>query len=188
MAIIKTTNQYKVASNKPIDTKALVKTYAELISKTTWQTTNDKGNTVDIAYNGMLTAVWLNNVDPTKNGIYFLHDPAVTGIFGVPDVTNEANWHKLGTIDALPGLTEQITALQSELETIKSDVDELQDSATEVVDLFEKLPEIGKSGKLYVVTEDATTYVWHNGKYLLVGDGADDADIQIIHGGKASAN
>jgi hypothetical protein len=136
----------------------------------------------------MLTAVWLNNTDTTKNGIYFLHDPAVTGIFGVPDVTNEANWHKLGTLDALPGITEQISALQKELEDIKEDVEELQDSATVVKENRSDFPEEGTHGKLYIATAEAKTYVWVNNDYLPVGDGAgDDAvDIQIIHGGSAN--
>jgi hypothetical protein len=189
MAIVNTTTQYSYTGPKPLDSKALVQTYAKLLSTATW--TVDGKN---IAYNGMITAVWLDKetVDgesklSDKNGIYFLHDPNVTSTRNPdPDVTNEANWHRLGGIDNLPGLADQVASIQAELEALQSDVSELQESATEVVELFEQLPETGKAGKLYVVTEDATTYVWHNGKYLLVGDGADENDIQIIHGGSAN--
>ena len=187
MAVIKTTNQYKVTSKGPVDTKALVKTYAELLSKSTWQTTNEAGKVVDIAYNGMITAVWLNSADLTKNGIYFLHDPKVTNILGTPDVTIESNWHKLGGIDNLPGLAEQISAVQNDLEKVKSDVDELQDSATVVMEFRSQFPETGLPGKLYVAMKEATTYVWYNGDYLPVGDGGDNDEIQIISGGGPTA-
>jgi hypothetical protein len=178
-------NQYKYSGRGPLDAKALVKTYIELLKPETWLVEMD-GVTKSCVYNGMITAVW-GDSDNSKNGVYFLHDSNIktSGAQKNLNVELESNWHRLGDIDALNGLSEQIAAIQRELETVKSEIDELQDSATEVVELFEQLPETGKSGKLYVVTEDATTYVWHNGKYLLVGDGADEADIQIIHGGSA---
>jgi sulfur carrier protein ThiS len=178
MAILKSADQFKYTGKGPLDAKSLVKTYAELLMTSTW---TDDGTLV--AYNGMIVAVWLDT--EANNGIYFLHDSAVTKPIHKPDVTNSANWHKLGGVNDLPGLTEQLSQMQEELEAVQKDVSELKESATEVVELFEQLPETGKSGKLYIVTEDATTYVWHNGKYLLVGDGADEADIQIIHGGSA---
>lgn len=187
MAIIKTANQYKSTNKGPVDAKALVKTYNELISKTTWQTTNDAGKTVDIAYNGMITAVWLNNTDPSKNGVYFLHDASVTSILGVPDVTKEANWHRLGGLNDLPGLAEQVTVVQKELDSVKEDVSELQDSATVVVKTTAELPNPGLPGKIYVVTEEARTYVWYNNDYLPVGDGGDNDEIQIIAGGGPTA-
>jgi hypothetical protein len=181
MAVIIDTNQYKYNKKGPLDAKALVKTYADLLKTTTW-TVNDS----IAAYNGMITAVWLDKDDngnlTDKNGIYFLHDKNVTKVTGVPDVENADNWHRLGGLDSLPDVSDQITAIQNGLKDLQEDVNELQDSATEVV---ESLPETGKPNKLYVVAEEATTYVWHNGKYILVGDGADDEDIQIINGGKA---
>jgi hypothetical protein len=189
MAIIQTANQYSNTGKKPLDAKALVQTFAALTSTTTWL--NNDGEIT--AYNGMLTAVWLDKVDSQlsdKNGIYFLFDPEVTSTRGtksIPDVTKEANWHKLGGINDIPGLTEQIAQIQEELEAVKNDVDELQESATVIIEPGQQLPETGTSGKLYVVLEEATTYVWYNNAYMPVGDGVSDEtpEIQIIHGGSA---
>lgn len=187
MAIQSSTNQYVIKGKGPLDAKALVKTYAELLNPNTWLVDG-----VASAYNGMITAVWLdkdqNGNLTDKNGIYFLHDTTVTNTRGFPNVEIEANWHKLGGIENLPGLADQIAAIQTGLDDLQKDVEDLKDSATEVVELFEQLPKSGVPGKLYIVTEDATTYVWHNGKYLLVGDGADEADIQIIMGGSPTDN
>lgn len=181
-AINRDTN-YEVSAKKPLDARSLVKTYNDLTNIDNW--VNSSGN--PIVYNGMIVAVWLNTADPSKNGIYFLHDAAVTSAKGTPDVTKETSWHKIGGIDALPDIADQVTALQGELETIKSDVDELQDSATVVVNAFDALPKPGIAGKIYVVTEDAMTYVWYNNDYLPVGDGGGDAEeIQVIHGGRAA--
>lgn len=186
MAIANTQNQYLYTGKGPLDAKSIVKTYTDLLSLATWQTPDG----VFTAYNGMIVAVWLNNTDMTKNGVYFLHDHTVTTARAKPDVTNEANWHKLGGINDLPGLNDQILNIQNELEAVKEDVENLQDSATVVIEPGQKLPDTGLSGKIYVVLEEATTYVWYNGAYLPVGDGAGDdtPDIQIIYGGKASAN
>jgi hypothetical protein len=178
-------SNYEVNVKKPLDSRSLVKTYDDLLNIDNW--VNAKGS--PIVYNGMIVAVWLNTADTSKNGIYFLHDSSVTSAKGTPDVTKENNWHKIGGIDALPGLADQVTSLQSELEAVKSDVDDLQDSATVVVNLKADLPEIGMPGKIYVVTEEAMTYVWYNNDYLPVGDGGGATEeIQIIHGGSASAN
>ena len=182
MAILKSANQYKYSGKGPVDAKALVKTYAELLEVTTW-TLDEKV----VAYNGMITAVWLNKDDTSKNGVYFLHDPNCTTALKAPDVTNEANWHKLGSIDNLPGLADQIATIKNDLEKVQSDVDDLQDSATVVVDLKSKLPTIGTAGKIYVVTDEAMTYVWYNNDYLPVGDGGDNDEIQIISGGGPTA-
>jgi hypothetical protein len=177
------TSNYEVTIQKPMDARMIVETYSDLTTESNWKTSDGRL----IAYNGMITAVWLDkDADDNitdKNGIYFFFDPTVKDLWeDEPDVTKEENWHRLGSIDSLPGLAEQITTLQDGLRELQADVGELQSSATEVV---ESLPEIGKPNKLYVVAEEATTYVWHNGKYILVGDGADDEDIQIINGGKA---
>lgn len=91
MAITNIKNQYKFTGKGPVDSKTLVKTYADLLDVTTW--------TVDgtlVAYNGMIVSVWLDST-AENNGIYYLHDSTVTSILGTPDVTNSANWHKLGS-------------------------------------------------------------------------------------------
>lgn len=184
MAILPSTNQYRIKGKSPLDAKALVKTYEDLRKPETW--TVDK---VFSAYNGMITAVWLDDTDETLNGVYFLHDPAITSTRGNPDVTNPANWHKLGGLDNLPGLADQIAGIQSDLEKVQKDVDELQDSATVVKDSKSQFPEIGLPGKIYVATNEAMTYVWYNDDYLPVGDGVNaggEIDIQIIHGGSAN--
>ena len=176
--------QYAYSGKGPLDSKALVKTYAELLAPATWLV-NEKA----AAYNGMLVAVWLNKDDTTKNGIYFLHDPNCTTTLKTPDVTLEANWHKLGEISDLQGLSEQVAALATELESVKADLVEVQETATVVLQTADELPEIGVANKLYVVATEAKSYVWVNGTYLPVGDGvgSGDVDIQIINGGGPSA-
>ena len=126
MAIVTNANQYKHAGKGPVDAKSLVKTYAELLNPETWAV--KIGNkTSAAAYNGMIVAVWLNKDDPSKNGIYFLHDSQVTSALGNPDVTNEANWHKFGNIEDLPDFASQIVALQADLNDLKTRVDKLED-------------------------------------------------------------
>jgi hypothetical protein len=186
MAITNIKNQYKFAGKGPVDAKALTKTYAELLKVETWQVTNESGAKINTAYNGMITAVWLNKEDTSKNGIYFLHDASVTSALSTPNVTLEANWHKLGGLNDLPGLAEQVAAVQSELEAVKADVDELQDAATVVKEFRAEFPEQGLPGKIYVAMKEAMTYVWYNNDYLPVGDGSND-DIQIIRGGGPTA-
>jgi hypothetical protein len=178
MAILKSADQFKYVGRGPLDSKAIVRTYAELLLTSTW--TTDETLT---AYNGMIVAVWLDTDE--NNGVYFLHDKAVTKSLHKPDVTNPDNWHRLGSIDNLQGLAEQISAIQEDLESITSDVGELKKSATDIVATMLDLPDVGSAHKLYVVTEDAKTYIWHDNKYLPVGDGAGDAniDIQVIMGG-----
>ena len=183
MAILNSDNQYLAKGAKPLDAKSLVKTYAELLLPETWLVDGVSG-----AYNGMITAVWLNTADVSKNGIYFLHDSAVTTARGKPDVTKEANWHRLGGVETLPGLVDQLKALQDELDTVKEDIKELQDSATIVRNSKAEFDEVGLPGKIYVATEEAMTYVWYNNDYLPVGDGVGNVEIQVIHGGSANGN
>ena len=118
MAILKSANQYKYSGKGPLDSKALVKTYSELFDVATW-TLDDK----IIAYNGMVTAVWLNKDDTSKNGVYFLHDPNCTSNLKTPDVTNKENWHKLGGSDDLQGLSEQIAYVQNDLAQTQSNIE-----------------------------------------------------------------
>ena len=100
-------NQYKYAAKGPLDAKSLVKTYTDLLSVETWQVETN-GRKVNGAYNGLITAVWLNKADPSKNGIYYLYDESVTSVLGTPDVTNATNWHKLEDISALTDLTAKV--------------------------------------------------------------------------------
>lgn len=183
MAILKSSDQFKYTGRGPLDSKAIVRTYSELLSEATWTVDNKF-----VGYNGMIVAVWLNTADTSKNGIYFLQDSAVTKPIDKPDVTNEANWHRLGNVESLDGLSGQIGELKLALKEARDDIEALQDSATVVVDTFDALPKPGVYGKIYVVTGEAMTYIWHNNRYLPVGDGGDTVEIQIIHGGSASAN
>ena len=122
MAIQKKSDQLLYQSRGPLDPRSLVKTYADLLNIDTW-TYDD----VLVAYNGMLVAVYLDKVAASNNGIYYLFDSSVTKITHKPDVTSSANWHKLGGIESLPGLAEQISTLQDALAKIQSEVDDLQD-------------------------------------------------------------
>lgn len=188
MATISTSTQYKFTGAGPLDAKSLVKTYADLINLNTWCTSDG----IFTAYNGMIVAVWLNLIDTSKNGIYFLHDENVTTGRGKPDVTNEKNWHKLGAITDMPGLSEQISAridvLEGKITTVEEEVNDLQEVKTEVGN-FNNFPKKGVANKLYIDLDTAIAYVWHEDdeKYVPVGDG-DTQDVQYIRGGNASGN
>ena len=115
MAILSSSNQYTYTGKGSLDAKSLVKTYTELLALNTW--------TVDgvvTAYNGMITAVWLNTADMSKNGVYFLYDPAVTTARKAPDVTNEENWHKLAELSDITALSDQLSSINSELTGVKT--------------------------------------------------------------------
>lgn len=123
MAIITNSNQYRYTGKGPLDSKALIKTYAELLKEETWYASAT--NTASCAYNGMIVAVWLNKEDTSKNGIYFLFDPAVTSALGKPVVTKEENWHKLAELSDLANVdTSEISAQIAELTTKVTTVEE----------------------------------------------------------------
>lgn len=125
MAIAYTENQYVYKGKGPLDAKSLVKTYAELTKSSTWQAEDG----TFIAYNGMTVAVWLNNADTTKNGIYVLHDSAVTSTRGQqPDVTKETNWHKLVKTSDLAAFTTELTNSISKVATDIQQLDEKVDN------------------------------------------------------------
>jgi hypothetical protein len=107
--IISESNQYKYAAKGPLDAKSLVKTYNDLLYADTWQVDTD-GRKVNGAYNGLITAVWLNKTDTSKNGIYYLYDAAVTSTLGIPDVTKASNWHKIAEVTEIADLTAKIVA------------------------------------------------------------------------------
>jgi hypothetical protein len=115
MAVLPISSQYKYKGRGPFDAKALVKTYADLLSVDTWTVDN-----ILVAYNGMITAVWLNKEDTSKNGIYFLFDVAVTTALKKPDVTNEANWHKLMELSDISEISSRLSSMESELTGVKA--------------------------------------------------------------------
>ena len=105
MAIFTISDQYKYKGQGPFDAKALVKTYADLITQSTWLVDNKL-----TAYNGMIVSVGLNKADSTKNGVYVLFDPSVTTALGKPDVTNENNWHKLAELTDFSDIVAKIAS------------------------------------------------------------------------------
>lgn len=122
MAIIETSNQFRYTGKGPSDVKALVKTFTELTSLETWTTKQGSFN----AYNGMITAVWLNKDDTTKNGVYLLFDPEVTNTIKKPDVTNPDNWHKFANVEDVAQISNQILSIQEELTSVNSKVAALE--------------------------------------------------------------
>jgi hypothetical protein len=123
MAVLPISSQYLYTGHGPFDAKALVKTYADLLNTATW--------TVDdnlVAYNGMITAVWLNKDDASKNGIYFLFDAAVTSGLKKPDVTSEANWHKLMELSDISEFSNRLSTMESELTGIKTKLATLEEN------------------------------------------------------------
>ena len=173
MAVFKISDQYKYTGRGPLDAKSLVKTYAELVSSTTW--------TVDdqlIAYNGMIVAVWLNKADVSKNGIYFLHDPAITTALGKPDVTNDANWHKLAE---LSDISDRLSAIDSRLTALEN-----EESDVLTYGYRSLFPVEGELNKLYVAADEEKSYVWFNGQYMAVsGSAGGYEEPDIIYGGSA---
>jgi hypothetical protein len=171
------TSNYKYTGKGPVDAKQLVKTYTDMLSEATWL--SDSGS--NIAYNGMIVAVWLDkNEDKSlsdKNGIYFLFDPNCTTTIKKPDVTNEANWHRLDTTDlanSLSAIDERLTALEE------------QESDVITYGYRKDFPVKGELSKLYVAADEKKTYIWFNDDYLPVGGSDSDyEEPDIIYGGSA---
>lgn len=165
--------QYLYTGRGPFDAKALVKTYTDLLSLNTWMLDD-----VLVAYNGMITAVWLNKADTSKNGIYFLFDPSVTTALKKPDVTNEANWHKLADAD---GLLDKLTAINNRLTILEN-----KESDVVTYGYRSGFPATGVENKLYVAADENKTYIWHNDEYRVVG-GSSYEEPKVIFGGSAEA-
>lgn len=119
MAIMNKADQLRYTGKGPLDAKSLVKTYADLLNIDTWTATVN-GAAAFVAYNGMIVAVWLNKDDTSKNGIYFLFDPAANSAVKKPDIANEANWHKLAEIS-------NFTDFAARLSTIETNVSDIDD-------------------------------------------------------------
>lgn len=103
---------YDVKYYGPYDTRFLVPTYADLTDEANWTIEGYGSN----AYNGMIVAVGSNTEDISKNGIYRLFDVNNPNPKDVPDVTNEANWHRLAEIELVTD-DEIISLLRDEATT-----------------------------------------------------------------------
>lgn len=169
--LISESNQYLYAARGPLDAKALVKTYGDLVDIDNW--------TIDgtfVAYNGMIVAVWLDSADAANNGIYYLFDPSVTTVLKKPDVTNHDNWHKISDKVDLSGLYAAIERIEERVAAIE-DEDKLHTYGYR--NLF---PSEGQSGHMYVAVDEQQTYVWFNDEYIPVG-GTKYEEPTIIFGG-----
>lgn len=183
MALVKDTNQYTYSGKGPLDTKSLVKTYSELIDINTWT----KDDTF-VAYNGMIVAVWLNKDDTSKNGVYFLFDPAITNVRTNPDVTNESNWHRLDKNTDINSEIERITAIEEDIVEVREDISDLEESQTESFERRDSFPESGIVNKIYIALDEQKSYVWDDstGYICISGSTAEMPQIQIICGGSAN--
>ena len=175
-------NQYKLAGKGPVDAKALVKTYSELCLLSTWEVVDEYGKTVNTAYNGMVVAVWLDP-DTSKNGIYFFQDNNKRNVSSVlnnnPDVTKEANWHRLGDTTDVTALMEQLTALAERL-------DALENKTTEVFENRLAFPSTGVEKKLYIDASTNTMYFWNGSTYVSLAVSSAGTAYDIISGGDAN--
>jgi hypothetical protein len=185
MAIINISSQYKYTGKGPFDAKSTVRTYAELLSLSTWQVT-DGPNTVITAYNGMIVAVWLNKADTSRNGLYFLYDPKVTSVLVSPDVTDEANWHKLVEIE---DLAEKLSDIDESFKDIYARLDTLENQATAENQItfaeYTQFPSVGEANKLYVALDKRSTFIWSGDSYVKIGGDSADINIKLINGGTA---
>lgn len=179
---IKSPDQYRYSGKGPLDAKALVKTYADLLSESTWEVEGTAS-----AYNGLITAVWLNKTDPSKNGIYFLYDETVTSGLKKPDVTKEANWHKLAEISDLVDFTARLSAIEADLTALDVRLTTLEEESDVITYGYRSgFPTEGEASKLYVAADEGKTYVWFNDDYLLVSGGVGSyEEPTVIHGGSA---
>lgn len=184
MAISQVELQYSYSGKGPVDAKSLVKTYDALLQPSTWY--NNAGKVS--AYNGMIVAVWLDQ-DATKNGVYLLHDPAVTSIFKTPDVAVPAHWHRLASLSELSAFAEKITELESDFSSLASRVSELENAQVVVTYGYRSgFPIVGEENRLYVAADEKKSYVWFNNDYLAVSSDSLDNQYEepdVINGGSA---
>ena len=107
----------------------------------------------------MIVAVWLNKEDTSKNGVYFLYDPQVTSAIKKPDVTNEANWHRLDKNTDINSEIERITAIEEDIIEVKEDISDLEESQTESFERRDLFPEEGIINKIYIALDEQKSYV-----------------------------
>ena len=146
MAVLIKNDQQLYKGRGPLDSKTLVKTYAELLDTSTWT----KEDTL-IAYNGMIVAVWLNKNDTSKNGIYFLFDPNVTTAIKKPDVANESNWHKFANLSDIEALSNKVDVCSAAIAAEQSRA-EVAEAA-----LGAKIDEVLQAAKDYADANDTDT-------------------------------
>ena len=182
---------YNVNDYRPLDTRMLVPTYADLTLESNWLVKGESNT-----YNGMIVAVGSNTADPTKNGVYYLFDAKKPGADDLPDVTKEENWHKLCNLADVNNIIAQLSSIGGEIASLDSRLDAVEASmgeggnstpSTSTVSKFSDLPEIGEENIVYIVEEENATYRWEadTSKYLCIG--REPPVIQIICGGNASA-
>lgn len=182
---------YNVNDYRPLDTRMLVPTYADLTLESNWLVKGESNT-----YNGMIVAVGSNTADLTKNGVYYLFDAKHPGADDLPDVTKEENWHKLCNLADVNNIIAQLSSLGGEIASLDSRLDAVEASmgeggnstpSTSTVSKFSDLPEIGEENIVYIVEEENATYRWEadTSKYLCIG--RETPVIQIICGGNASA-
>ena len=174
------TSNYEVQVRKPFDARLLVQTYDDLLNKENWY---KSGTTQSIAYNGMFVAV-ANTTDTSKNGLYFLFDPTVSGI-KAPNVDVESNWVRFGDTKDIEVLLSRISAIDESIALIEERIDSLEgNTPVEILERKDKFPEDGDTSKLYIAIDERKSYVWVDNGYEPVG--GSDAPT-IICGGNASA-
>ena len=175
------TTNYEVQVRKPFDARMLVPSYDDLLLKDNWV---KAGTTQGVAYNGMIVAV-ANTTDITYNGLYFLFDPNCTTALKSPDVTNSANWIKVGETSDIGDFTARLTTIETELDSIKDRLDalEAEGSDVETYGYRSGFPTKGEANKLYVAADECKTYIWFNDEYMSVG--GDSEQPEVIFGGTA---
>ena len=193
MAIIDSSNQYRYTGRQPLDAKALVKTFADLTNPATWTVQSSSGKDTVIAYNGMITAVWLDKDEnkqlTDKNGIYFLFDNSITGTLTAPDVTKETNWHKIaGDVD--------LSSIQEIVDDHERRIAAIEDEERVHCYGYRKdFPTEGQQNHMYVASDVHRTYVFINGTYLPIADqfeytdhdnNSETPEVRIIYGGDAN--
>lgn len=95
---IPVSNQYVYTGRGPVDAKARVEKFSDLLEETTWSVTgNQPGDEAVITcYNGMIVTVYN---DGEKNGIYVLFDENATDDFTAPNYQVAENWSLISNLD-----------------------------------------------------------------------------------------